>query len=145
MRDVYFGSHEILRRDHVAKTASDRRFGVVFAGFFAALAAIGLWNGNVRWPIWLGLAVLVLTLTLVVPKVLQPFNWVWRKLGLVLHATLSPMILAILFYACVAPVGFFMRLSGRDPLRQQYKPEADTYWICRIPPGPEPDTFKNQF
>jgi hypothetical protein len=65
-RDRYFGSHEVLRRDEVTKTSSDRSFGLVFAGFFALLGALGLWYGTGRWPIWVDLAVAMLVLALVV-------------------------------------------------------------------------------
>jgi hypothetical protein len=145
MRDKYFGSHEVLRRDVVAKTASDRNFGLVFAGVFALLGALGLWGHSERWPIWFGLAVVMLGLALAAPKVLAPFNWAWTKFGLLLHAIVSPVVLGIIFYLCIAPIGFFMRLSGKDPLRRRYEPAADSYWIKRVPPGPPPDSFKNQF
>jgi hypothetical protein len=145
MRDKYFGSHEILRRDAVIKTASDRNFGLVFAGFFALLGALGLWYHSERWPVWLGLAVVMLGLAVAAPKVLAPFNRVWAKFGLLLHAIVSPVMLGIIFYGCIAPIGFLMRLSGKDPLRRRYEPQADSYWIKRMPPGPQPDSFKNQF
>lgn len=145
MRDRYFGSHEALRRDEVTKTSSDRSFGLVFAGFFALLGALGLWYGSGWWPIWVGLAVVMLVLALAAPKVLAPFNWVWTKFGLLLHAIVSPTILGIVFYVCITPIGFLMRLSGKDPLRLRHEPEAESYWIKRIPPGPQSDTFKNQF
>ena len=51
----------------------------------------------------------------------------------------------MLFYGCIAPVGFLMRLSGKDPLRLKYEPDAESYWIMRTPPGPAPQSFKDQF
>lgn len=145
MRDKYFGSHEFRQRTEVTKTSSNRNFGFVFAAFFGLLGALGLWHGTARWPIWLGLAVVMLLLALAAPRLLSPLNWVWTKVGLALHAIVSPVVLAVLFYACVAPVGYLMRLSGKDPLYRRYDPGADTYWIKRDPPGPQPDTFRNQF
>jgi hypothetical protein len=145
MRDKYFGSHENLRRDAVAKTASNRNFGLVFAGFFAVVGTLGLWQHSGRWPIWLGLAVVMLGLAMAAPKVLAPLNWAWTRFGLLLHAIVSPVVLGIIFYLCIAPIGLLMRLSGKDPLRRRYEPAADSYWIKRVPPGPEPQSFKNQF
>jgi len=145
MRDKYFGSHEILRRDTVAKTASDRSFGFVFAGFFALIGALGLWRHSERWPLWIGLAVVMLVLALAAPKLLAPLNHAWARFGRLLHAIVSPIILGVIFYFCIVPIGFLMRLSGKDPLRLRYEPEADSYWMKRIPPGPQPDSFKNQF
>jgi hypothetical protein len=70
---------------------------------------------------------------------------VWTKFGLALHAVVSPVMLGLIFYLCIAPIGFLMRLSGKDPLRLRYEPDADSYWIKRNPPGPRPDSFQNQF
>jgi hypothetical protein len=145
MSDKYFGAHEFRRRDEVVKTSSNRSFGMVFAAFFASLAALGWWHGTGRWPTWLGLATLAIVLALAAPRLLTPFNWVWTKLGLLLHWIVSPIFLALLFYGCIAPVGFLMRLSGKNPLRLKYEPAADSYWIVRTPPGPASDSFKHQF
>ena len=145
VRDKYFGSHEFVERAEVAKTSSDRNFGLVFAAFFGLLSALGVWHGTARWPIWLGLAVVMLILAFAAPKLLSPLNWVWTKIGLVLHAIISPVMLGVVFYACVTPVGYLMRLSGNDPLRRRNDAAADTYWIKREPPGSQPDTFRNQF
>jgi hypothetical protein len=145
MRDKYFGSHELQHRDEAVKTSSDRNFGLVFAAFFALLTILGLWRGTTRWPIWLALAVLSLVLAFAAPRLLAPLNWVWTKFGLLLHHIVSPLFLVILFYGCVVPVGFLMRLSGKDPLRLKYEPSAENYWIRRVPPGPAPESFRNQF
>jgi hypothetical protein len=145
MRDKHFGSHEILHRDAAPKTASDRSFGLVLAGFFELLGALGLWRHSERWPLWVGLAVIAVALALATPKLLAPANRVWTKFGLLLHAVVSPIMLGLIFYLCIAPIGFLMRLSGKDPLRLRYEPQADSYWIKRVPPGPPPESFKNQF
>jgi hypothetical protein len=58
---------------------------------------------------------------------------------------ISPIVLGIVFYLCIAPIGWIMRLVGKDPLRLRFEPDAETYWIAREPPGPRPETLKNQF
>jgi hypothetical protein len=111
---------------------------LVFAAFFALLAALGLWHRTTRWPIWLASACVALA----APRVLTPFNWdwVWTKLGFLLHRIVSPVFLAVLFCGCIAPIGFLMRLSGKDPLRLKYEPDAESYGIMRTPPDPAPPT-----
>jgi Saxitoxin biosynthesis operon protein SxtJ len=145
VRDKYFGSHELHQRAEVTKTSSDRTFGLVFAVFSALLGALSFLHGTARWPIWFSFAAVMLILALAAPKTLAPFNWAWTKLGLLLHAFISPVVLAILFYVCIAPIGFLMRLSGTDPLRRYYDADAESYWIARDPPGPQRETFRNQF
>jgi hypothetical protein len=51
----------------------------------------------------------------------------------------------MLFYATVTPVGLLMRAVGKDPLRLRRNAAVASYWIPREPPGPAPDSMKNQF
>lgn len=145
MRDKYFGSHELQPREETVKTSSDRAFGLVFAAFFALAASLSFWRGTSRWPFWLGAACLAFVLALAVPQSLAPLNRIWAKFGLLLHRIVSPLFLALLFYGCVVPVGFMMRLSGKDPLRLRYDPNAESYWINRSPPAADTASFRNQF
>jgi hypothetical protein len=67
------------------------------------------------------------------------------RLGWVLGKIVSPIVLGALFFLAVLPMGLFMRLRGKDLLRLKMDPSAKSYWIERTPPGPAPDTMKNQF
>ena len=80
---------------------------MVFASFFALLAVLSFWHGTARWPIWLGLACASLVLALAAPQWLAPLNWLWTKIGLLLHEIVSPAFLALLFYGCIAPSSIF--------------------------------------
>lgn len=138
-------THEDFRREHVVKTSSNRSFGLVFTAVFVVL---GLWplfgGGDVR--IWaLALGVVFLAAALVAPKILAPLNRIWTKIGLLLHHIVNPVVMGLLFYLTVTPVGLVMRLFGKDPLKLRFEPDATSYWIAREPPGPEPETMKNQF
>jgi hypothetical protein len=143
MNDKYFGAHEFQAREEVVKISSERSFGLVFAAFFALLAALSLYQGGTRWYIWLPLAALFALLAYAAPRMLAPLNRLWAKFGHLLHTVTSPLLLAILF--CVTPIGFLMRLSGKDPMRRGFEPAENSYWIIRKPPGPSPETFKSQF
>ena len=59
--------------------------------------------------------------------------------------TMMLIAVAVLFYTVVAPLGFAMRLAGKDPLRLRLDPRAESYWLPRKPPGPPPDSLTNQF
>jgi len=145
MKDKYFGAHEFQAREEVVKVSSERSFGLIFAGFFALLGALSLYSGAERWHYWFPLAGVFAVLAYAAPRLLAPLNRLWAKVGLLLHMVISPVILGILFYVCVTPIGVLMRISGRDPLRRKFEPAAKTYWITREPPGPAPETFNNQF
>jgi hypothetical protein len=80
------------------------------------------------------------------PAVLGPLNRWWLQLGLLLQQRLvTPVIMALLFFGTVTPIALVLRLLGKDLLRLRLDREADSYWIERRPPGPAPDTMRNQF
>ena len=64
---------------------------------------------------------------------------------LVLYKVVNPIAMGLVFYTTVVPIGLALRACGKDPLRLRRDPQAASYWIAREPPGPEPDTMKQQF
>ena len=138
-------THENFSRTHDVKGSSNRGFGWVFT---AAFFIIGLWplvhGGELRWWSLITAAVLLLV-TLVAPALLALPNRLWLKLGMLLNRVISPVVLWVLFYLVVTPMGALMRKFGKDNLRLSEKNADGSYWIRRDPPGPKPDSLHNQF
>jgi hypothetical protein len=145
MKDKYFGAHEFQAREEGVKVSSERNFGLVFAGLFTLLGTLSFYHGGTHWYYWFPLAALFAVFAYAAPGVLAPLNRLWAKFGHLLHTIISPLLLGILFYLCIVPIGLLMRLSGKDPMRRKFDPAAKSYWIVRTPAGPAPETFKNQF
>ena len=139
------GLHEDFSREEAATGSSDRGFGLVFAGALGLIGAVRLWRGHPGAAWWLLVAALFLLVALSRPALLAPLNRLWLKLGLLLYGVVNPVVMAILFYLCVMPIGLLMRLLGKDLLRLKFDPKGESYWIERRPPGPAPDTMPNQF
>ena len=144
MGDV--GDHHELRRSHEpAATSSDRSFGLVFAGFFALLTLHNWWHGGRAWPIELAVAALCLAAALIRPHLLHWPNRAWTKLGSVLGAIVTPIVMGLLFFLVVTPIGLLMRVAGKDSLRRHGPRHGDSYWIVREPPGPSGESMTEQF
>ena len=136
--------HEPLATSHV-QPGSPRNFGLVMAAAFACLAILNWWHDGRIWPWLAATALTFLVIALAYPRLLGPLNRLWFRFGLLLHAVVNPVIMALLFYGAVFPTGFVMRLLGRDLIRLKRDPNADSYWIARTPPGPLPESLKDQF
>jgi hypothetical protein len=138
-------THEDFGRREPQPGSTNRSFGLVVGGFFLILGSWPLWSGGHfrRWSLAAG-AVLML-IAILYPSLLQPLNRIWTRLGLLLGRVTNPLIMALMFYLVFTPFAVFIRLIGKDLLRLKFDPEADSYWISRDPPGPEPDTMQNQF
>ncbi len=138
-------THERLTPNEPAAGGSDRGFGFVFAGVFTVVGLFPLLDGGAPrlWPF--AFAGAVLAIALVKPELLTPCNKGWFRFGLLLHRIVSPVVMALLFYAVMTPTGLIMRALGKDPLRLRFDPNAESYWIHREPAGPNPESMKNQF
>jgi Saxitoxin biosynthesis operon protein SxtJ len=138
-------AHEDLDREQHVEGSSDRSFGLVFAGVFLVIAGMPLFHGEaIRW--WsVAVAIVFALVALVKPALLAGLNRLWMKLGVLLAKVVSPIALGILFYVVITPIGVVIRLTGKDPLRLKFDPDAESYWIPREPPGPPPGSMNNQF
>lgn len=131
--------------DDAEEIGSDRSFGIVFTVFFAVVGCLPLISGGpVR--IWaLGVSGGFLVVALAIPKILHPLNVVWMKFAALLNSIVSPIVLGLLFFLTITPIGILMRMLGKDLLRLKQDKNAESYWIKRDPPGPPPESMTNQF
>jgi hypothetical protein len=138
-------AHEDFAREETVEGSSNRAFGVVFAVVFVLIAGWPLLAGQaIRW--WAAaIALAFLLVAFVAPGWLAAPNRAWMRFGLLLGRIVSPIVIAILFFGVFTPFGLFMRLFRRDPLRTALDRNAQSYWIERIPPGPDPAGMKDQF
>jgi len=91
------------------------------------------------------IAALFLTIALLRPNFLHGPNRAWIKLGSMLGAVATPIVMTALFFLVVTPVGFLVRLVGKDTLRLRGPRKVDSYWIVRDPAGPSGDSMSDQF
>lgn len=112
-----------------------RQFGIVFGSAFGIVfgAVIPLIRRGhlVTWP-W-AVAVLFVLLALAAPGALRGFRSLWMKLGERLSAVQSKIVLTIVYYLVVTPLGWIRRLSVKP---RRFDPGAATYRITATPRAP---------
>ena len=123
------------------RVSSNRSFGIVFFIVFLLIATYPLLKGNdVRvWSLLISFGFLILGL--MNSKILSPLNKLWFKFGLILGKIISPLIMGIIFFVVVTPIGVVMRVLKKDLLNLKYN-QKETYWIEKT--GPK-SKMKNQF
>ena len=123
------------------KISSNRSFGIVFFIVFLFIALYPLtYNGEIR--IWSTIiSIIFLILGLLNSKILAPLNKLWFKFGIFLGKIISPIIMGIIFFLVVTPIGLTMRIFGKDVLNLKYN-KNKSYWIEKN--GPK-SRMKNQF
>ena len=123
------------------KVGSNKSFGIVFFVVFLLVSIYPLIN-NEGIRIWsLVISLIFLVLGILNSNLLSPLNKIWFKFGIFLGKIISPIIMGIIFFLVVTPIGLIMRLFGKDVLNLKYN-DYKTYWIEKT--GPK-SKMKNQF
>tara|TARA_Y100000591_G_C21279233_1_gene426463 strand:+ start:121 stop:504 length:384 start_codon:yes stop_codon:yes gene_type:complete len=123
------------------RLGSNRSFGIVF---FIVFLLIGLYplinSADIR--IWsLIVSLIFLVLGILDSKILNPLNKIWFKFGILLGKFVSPLIMGIIFFFVVSPIGILMRILKKDLLNLKFN-DNKSYWIKKT--GPK-SKMKNQF
>ena len=116
------------------KISTNRNFGLVFFIIFLIVSFWPLMHSEpIRiWAIFVSLLFLILGLT--DSKTLTPLNKLWFKFGIILGNVVSPIVMGLIFFLVVTPIGLFMKIIGKDFLNLKYDNKKKTYWIKRDKP-----------
>jgi len=124
------------------ESGSEKSFGIVFAVVFLLISLYPLVD-NKDVHLWsLIISLIFFLLAYVAPKVLSIPNKLWFRLGMALGALVAPVVMALVYFTTVVPIGLIMRLMGKDLLRQKLDKNTKSYWIERNEPM---GSMKDQF
>ena len=123
------------------KKNSNKSFGVLFFIVFLLIALWPLVNGD-SLRVWsLLIAVIFLVLGLLNSKILNPFKRIWIKFGEILGKVIAPLVLSIVYFIVITPIGLLLRIFGKDLLGIKFL-KKKSYWIKR---DKDLGSMKNQF
>ena len=123
------------------KIGSNKSFGIVFFLVFLIISLYPMLGGD-SLRIWsLAISIIFLILGLLNSRLLSPLNRLWFKFGIFLGKIISPIIMGIIFFFVVTPIGYLMRLFKKDVLSLKFN-DNKSYWVEKN--GPK-SKMKNQF
>lgn len=113
-------------------TADLRKFGFIMGGMFALIFGLLFpWIADktaTNWPIWPFIVMAVFwVLALVYPKILGPVNLIWTKVGNVLGFINSRIILGVMFFLLIFPIGLILKAFGKDSMNRKFLKHVETY------------------
>jgi hypothetical protein len=111
------------------KIGSNKNFGIVFFLVFLLISIYPLTNNeNLRyWSLIVSLIFLILGL--LNSAILSPLNKLWFKFGILLGKIVSPLVMGIIFFLVVTPIGLLMKIFKKDLLNLTFNDKKKTYWI----------------
>ena len=110
-------------------------FGLLLAPFFGMIGVLVLWGGG-SWAIptmcWT-IAVLSATLYHCVSSIRRPMYMAWMAVMYPIGWAINHLLLAVVYYGWITPVGLLMRVFGYDPMRRRLNRKTGSHWIKREP------------
>ncbi len=131
---------------NIQNTKSDfRKFGITIGVFLLIVAGFLFWKGRETFGVLLisGLTLSILGLT--IPIILKPIYWAWMTFATILGWIMTRVILSLLFYIVITPIGVLSRLFGKKFLDIKWDKSKDTYWNFRSKEQRKKEDYENQF
>ena len=122
------------------KSKDNITFGILFFIFFLIVGLYPLKSDEaIRvWSVVLSLILLIITI--IKPNLFTFLNKFWIKLGILLGKIISPIVMGLVFFFVVTPIGILVRVLKKDVMG--LKRGASSYWINR---KDKVQTMKKQF
>ena len=122
-----------------------RQFGITMGVVLALLAGLLFWREKEYSRYFLTFSLMFFLIGWVLPVLLKPLHKLWMTVALLIGWCVTRLILIILFYLVVTPIGLLTRLCGKDFLDIKGKKNATSYWVPRKPTKWDKTHYENQF
>lgn len=122
-----------------------REFGLTIGIILVILGSIALWRNKDIYPYFLGIGTTFIVLGLTFYKILLPFQKIWMGLGLVIGFFVNRIILSILYYLVITPIGLVMRLLKKDIIDQKINKNVNSYWHEKDNKLKDKASYENQY
>lgn len=122
-----------------------REFGVTMGAVLIVIGDIALLRGRSGSWVLIGSGTIFALLGFLRPSILLPLQKAWMALGIVIGFFASRIILAVLFYCVMTPIGLLMRLFGKDILDQRMDKNKASYWHDRPDVTRPKESYENQY
>jgi hypothetical protein len=118
-----------MKKKNKIKLKDNITFGILFFIFFSIVGIYPLKSGGVIrvWSVVLSLVFLIITI--IRPNLFTFLNKLWIQFGILLGKIISPIVMGLVFFFVVTPIGMLLRTLKKDVMG--LKRGASSYWINR--------------
>lgn len=122
-----------------------RNFGLAVGAVLALLGLILLWRERPAWPYMLGIGLALTILGIIFPTSLKPLQKLWMSFAVVMGWFMTRLILLVLFFLVLTPIGLAARVAGQRFLDRTPEGEVNSYWNLRDGEEQVRKHFERQF
>lgn len=127
----------------MSRFKEERKFGFTIGSAFLVLSIILFTKKSAIAYGVSGLGVIILLLAVFLPSSLKVVKIFWDKIGRVIGYINTILLLSLLYWIVITPIGLLLRILGKDPLELKFNNKVETYWKSRV--SVEQTQFNKQF
>ncbi len=122
-----------------------RKFGITIGTVLFIIAGFFFWKEKESFQLFLTIGIILFVTGIAIPIILKPVYWAWMVFATILGWFMTRVILSLLFYVIVTPIGLISRLFGKQFLELKWDKSQDSYWNYRESKELERSNYENQF
>ena len=122
-----------------------RKFGITIGIILLAIAGFLFWKEKESFQILLTFGVISCIFGIAIPFILKPIYWVWMIFATILGWIMTRVILSLLFYIILTPIGLILRFFGKQFLELRWDKSKESYWNFKTNEHLKKENYENQF
>jgi len=103
------------------------------------------WEISTASWILFAIGLVIFLLSVIRPLVLTPVYKGWMGLAIILGLFMTKVIISLVFYFIMTPIGIGRRLLVKDPMNMRIDSEAESYWVEKENPVTDPSSYEKQY
>ncbi len=113
----------------IKKTEKElKEFGMIMGLVILIITGVLVWKQHPAWYPFFSLAFVFILSGIIYPPSLTLIERWWMKFGMTMGHIMTHIILTLMFFLVMTPIGFLLRLFGKKLLDTQPDPSLKTYW-----------------
>lgn len=121
-----------------------RDFGLTIGVILVILGGIAVWRHKAVYPYFFESGLLLIIPGMFFPMALKPLQKIWMGAAVIIGFFMSRVILGVLFYTVITPMGLIIRTLGKDILDERIEKNRASYWIPRSGEKSK-ESYENQY
>lgn len=127
-------------------TKSDlRKFGITIGIILFAISGFLFWKGKSSFQLFFTIGTILFLGGIAIPFILKPIYWMWMIFAIILGWFMTRVILSLLFYVILSPIGLIARIFRKQFIELKWNKKHSTYWNYRSNGVPEKKQYEKQF
>ena len=122
-----------------------RSFGVTIGIILLLIAGFLFYKEKESFQLFIYIASSFIGIGFIIPILLKPIYIIWMTFAIILGWFMTRVILSLLFFVIITPIGIILRLFGKDFLDIKKQAIEKSYWNIRTNGHLEKENFEKQF